>query len=153
MDTFSKRMRRACKTMGPPPRTMRQYWTAHRSSLTGSLWSNDAPNDAQSGGATLAKHTWALKEGEKRQIWPRKEATKQKAAPKTETVHHTTQTRYSSAMTSSMGPMLWKLPYVFSNCICKSAYLHFTTRMCPLSPNPVKRWGPHPERRPGLSDN
>ena len=55
----SKRMRRAWKTMGPPPRMMPQYWTAHRSSLTPqplaewSSYSRDGvsercPNDAQS---------------------------------------------------------------------------------------------------------
>ena len=51
-------MRRAWKAMGPPPRTMPHYWTAHRSSLTRSLSPseaylvvvgspNDAPNDAR----------------------------------------------------------------------------------------------------------
>ena len=40
--TYSKRMRRAWKTMGPPPRTMPQCWTAHRSSLTRGLWPSEA---------------------------------------------------------------------------------------------------------------
>ena len=59
------------KRWGPQPRMMPQYWTAHRSSLTRSLWPseahivgtgspNDAPNDAQSDGAALAKHTLGL---------------------------------------------------------------------------------------------
>ena len=52
--------------MGPPPRTMPQYWTAHRSSLTRSLWPseayivgvgslNDAPNDARTMPRTMLK--------------------------------------------------------------------------------------------------
>ena len=60
-------MRRAWKTMGPPPRMMPQHWTAHRSSLTRSLWPseahivgtgspNDAPNDAQTMPSLMEPH-------------------------------------------------------------------------------------------------
>ena len=117
-----------------------------RVKLSGDGVSERCPNDARSDGATLAKHTWA------RQL-----VLQGTSANAMQRAHsHTTQTRYSRcATTSSMGSMLGKLCILilYSIHVKDGTYLHFTTRMHPLSPNPIKRWGPHPERCPGLSDN
>ena len=69
----------------------------------------------------------------------------QKIATKSRTTRHKLSTRGGAPPLTIWAPC--------PGHICAlSLYLHFPSRMQPLCPNPVKRWGPHPERCPGVSD-
>ena len=148
---------------------MPQYWTAHRSSLTRSLWPseayivgtgspNDAPHDAQTMPSLLEPHLPSIpgpRRREKRDKFdPGKKPPNKKLHPKRKqrTTRRKPGTRDAPPL-AAWAPCSGNYRMYFDIVYVKDgAHLHFTTRMRPLSPNPVKRWGPHPERCPGLSD-
>ena len=142
---------------------MPQYWTAHtrRSSLTRSLWPIEAyivGTGLQTMPRTMPKRCPVRWSHTCQAYLAKKEATKQKPRPKRK--QRTTRRKPGTqdapplaAWTPCTGNYCMYSDIVYDVYVQDGAYLHFATRMRPLSPNRVKRLGPHPERCPALSDN